>query len=97
MPAEYVTETSMATHIDGVNKRIDGLGASIERSLDKIEDHEKRITAREIDDGVIQKGISNGEKRSVKRVDRRRWLITTIVAVTAVLVAGVAICVAMRG
>ena len=95
MPPEYITETSLATHIDGVNNRIDDLASAVNRALDKIEDHEKRITDREIDNGVIQKGISNGEKRILKRLDGRRWRITTMVAISAVLVAVGAICVAL--
>jgi len=91
MPTEYVTEESLTTHIKGVTNQIKGLASSVNRALDRMEEFEKRITATEIDVGVINKGIKNGEKYSNKRSTGRRWLITTLITIAAVLVAGAAV------
>ncbi len=95
MSPEYVTEQSLTTHIGGVNSRIDDLSASINRVMDRIESHEGRITDTEVEVGVINKGITNGEQYSNKRNTGRRWLITTLIAITAVLIAGAAVWVAI--
>jgi len=95
MLPEYVTETSLTTHIKGVTNQITSLATSVNRALDRMEDFEKRITATEIDVATINKGINNGKEYGNKRSTGRRWLITTIITVSAVVVAGAAVWVAL--
>jgi len=77
MPEDYVTRQTCTANFNRVIEKIKDLKDSVDRSLDKMDEFEKRISNTETDVAVINKGIRNGkesdDKEAKGKYDRRTF------------------------